>query len=69
MSHKLSKSTFMRGVKCTKCLYLNKHHNELRDQMSEQQAAIFQQGSDVGELAQQLHPGAPICMMLHFRPG
>ena len=57
MSHTLSKSTFMRGVKCTKCLYLNKHHNELRDQMTEQQAAIFQQGTDIGELAQQLYPG------------
>ena len=47
----------MRGVKCTKCLYLNKHHGELRDPITEQQEAIFQQGTNVGELAQNLHPG------------
>jgi hypothetical protein len=57
MAHQLSKSTFMRGIKCEKNLYLNKHHKELRDDLSEQQQAIFTQGSNVGELAQQLFPG------------
>ena len=57
MAHQLSKSTFMRGVKCEKNLYLNKHHKDLRDETSLQQAAIFSQGSKVGELAQALFPG------------
>ena len=57
MTHQLSKSTFMRGVKCEKNLYLNKHHKELRDDISEQQQAIFSQGTKVGELAQELFPG------------
>lgn len=57
MTHELSKSTFMRGVKCEKNLYLNKHHKELRDDLSEQQQAIYTQGTNVGELAQQLFPG------------
>ena len=57
MTHQLSKSTFMRGVKCEKNLYLNKHHKELRDEISEQQQAIFSQGTRVGELAQGLFPG------------
>jgi len=57
MRHELSKSTFMRGLKCEKCLYLNKHHHHLRDKLTSEQEAIFEQGTNVGELAQQLHPG------------
>lgn len=57
MKHQLSKSTFMRGINCEKSLYLNKYNNELRDPLSEQQEAIFSQGTKVGELAQQLFPG------------
>jgi hypothetical protein len=57
MAHDLSKSTFMRGIKCEKNLYLNKHHKELRDELSAQQQAIFTQGTSVGDLAQQLFPG------------
>ena len=57
MTYQLSKSTFMRGVKCEKNLYLNKHRKELRDDLTAQQKAVFTQGSNVGELAQQLFPG------------
>ncbi len=55
--HTLSKSTYMRGLKCHKSLYLNKHHPELRDELTAQQEAIFAQGTNVGILAQQLFPG------------
>ena len=55
--HVLSKSTFMRGCQCVKSLYLYKHHYKLRDAISEQQQAIFDRGTSVGELAQQLFPG------------
>src|SRR6266536_5654816 len=55
--HILSKSTFMYGCQCPKRLWLYKFHPELRDELDEQQATIFQRGTDVGLLAQQLFPG------------
>ena len=59
--HTLSKSTFIRGLKCSKSLYLNKHHKDLRDSFSKQEEAIFEQGNKVGELAQDLFPGGIDC--------
>ena len=61
MSHILSKSTFIRGLKCSKALYFNKHQQGLRDDLSAQQEAIFSQGTKVGELAQGLFPGGLDC--------
>jgi len=55
--HLLSKSTYMRGLKCHKSLYLNKHHKELRDELSDSLEAVFATGTYVGLLAQQLFPG------------
>lgn len=54
--HILSKSTFMRGCQCTKALYLYKKHPELIPEISEGQQALFDRGTDVGELARQLFP-------------
>lgn len=56
-SHLLSKSTFIRGCQCPKALYLYKHQPNLRGQISDQQQAIFDRGTSVGELAQELFPG------------
>jgi hypothetical protein len=53
----LSKSTFIRGSQCKKALFLNWHHPELKDEISAMQMAIFNQGHDVGKLAQKLFPG------------
>ena len=55
--HILSKSTFVRGCQCTKSLYLYKHQPKLRAEISDQQQAIFDQGTSIGELAQKLFPG------------
>lgn len=55
--HKLSKSTFMYGCQCPKRLWLYKFMPQLRDEPDEAQTAIFQRGTDVGLLAQQLFPG------------
>jgi len=55
--YKLSKSTFIRGLQCEKSLYLYKHHYNLKDPVSPQLQAIFNQGHRVGELAQDLFPG------------
>uniref|UniRef100_UPI003217689E DUF2779 domain-containing protein n=1 Tax=uncultured Draconibacterium sp. TaxID=1573823 RepID=UPI003217689E len=56
-THTLSKSAFIRGLQCHKSLYLKKHHPELEDKVSESQQAIFDKGTNVGVLAQQLFPG------------
>lgn len=53
----LSKSLFIRGHQCHKSLWLHKNRPELKDTLSDAQQAIFQSGTDVGILAQQLFPG------------
>ncbi len=52
----LSKSTFIRGLQCEKSLYLYKHHYNLKDETPAQLQAIFNQGTNVGLLAQGLFP-------------
>lgn len=52
----LSKSQFIRGLQCYKSLYLHRHHPELRDELSQAQEKIFQNGIDVGCYARQLFP-------------
>lgn len=54
---KLSKSSFIRGVQCEKMLYLDKHHSDLREVSSVSKEAIFEQGTNVGLLAQDLFKG------------
>jgi hypothetical protein len=55
--HLLSKSTFLRGLQCSKSLYLYKNFIQLRDQPSNEQKAIFNRGNKVGILAQRFFPG------------
>jgi hypothetical protein len=55
--HILSKSTFLRGLQCSKSLYLYKNFIQLRDAVSAEQQAIFNRGNNVGVLAQKLFPG------------
>lgn len=55
-SHFLSKSLFIRGCQCHKSLWLQKYRPELKDEISDQQQAVFQSGTDIGILAQQLFP-------------
>lgn len=66
MSHVLSKSTFLRGLKCHKALWLNRYQKNLRDELSAQQEAIFDQGTNVGILAQDLFPGGVDCSPAEF---
>lgn len=53
----LSKTLFLKGIQCPKLLYLTKYNPELRDEISEEQEYLFQTGTEVGLLAQQLFPG------------
>lgn len=55
--HILSKSTFMYGCQCPKRLWLHKYRPDERDPLDEEQQAVFQQGTDIGKLAEQLFPG------------
>ena len=59
-THLLSKSSFIKGLQCEKHLFLYKYHYNEMDEFSEMQKAIFQRGTDVGELAQQLFPGGTV---------
>jgi len=53
----ISKSSFIRGTKCPKSLYLHFFQPEEQDEISESQQQIFDMGHNVGFLAQQLFPG------------
>ncbi len=53
----ISKSSFIRGTKCPKSLYLHFFLPEERDEITEGQQNIFDIGHSVGSLAQQLFPG------------
>jgi hypothetical protein len=56
VKHILSKSTFLRGNTCHKSLWLYKHRRDLAPPTSVGQQFIFDQGHEVGILAQQLFP-------------
>ncbi|MBL7945761.1 MAG: DUF2779 domain-containing protein [Flavobacteriales bacterium] len=59
--HLLSKSTYIRGRQCTKALWLYKHRRDLMAPVDAASQAIFDTGTAVGELAQQLFPGGVDC--------
>jgi len=61
MAHLLSKSTYMKGRQCPKALWLYKHMRELRTEADPLKQAIFETGTEVGLLAQQLFPGGVDC--------
>ena len=50
----ISKSTFIRGLQCEKSLYLYKHHYKLKDPTPSSLQAVFNQGNNIGLLAQRL---------------
>tara|TARA_B110000908_G_scaffold167088_1_gene219396 strand:- start:213 stop:1691 length:1479 start_codon:yes stop_codon:yes gene_type:complete len=65
---RLSKSTFIRGLQCEKSLYLYKHHYRLKDPTPTSLQAVFDQGNNIGILAQQLFPnGADASPENHFK--
>jgi len=65
---RLSKSTFIRGLQCEKSLYLYKHHYKLKDPTPASLQAVFDQGTSVGILAQELFPnGVDASPENHFK--
>jgi hypothetical protein len=61
MSHILSKTTYMRGRQCPKALWLYKNRRELVPPVDPARQAIYDSGTAVGLLAQQLFPGGVDC--------
>jgi hypothetical protein len=57
MSTRLSKSRFQKGLQCEKALWLSIRAPELAQPVSESRQWIFDQGTEVGRLAQRLFPG------------
>ena len=53
----LSKSTFLMGRQCSKLLWFRYNAKDQIPTPDEAQQAVFEQGTEVGELAQQLFPG------------
>lgn len=53
----LSKTLFLKGLKCPKLLYLSKYFPNLKDETSERTEEIFQTGNEINMLARKLFPG------------
>ncbi len=53
----LSKSRFQKGLQCEKALWLSVHRRDLAPPVTEAQQAVFDQGTEVGRVAQGLFPG------------
>jgi len=54
--HLLSKSTYLLGHQCPKRLWLYRKRPDLRAEISASQQMVFEKGTDVGKLAQELFP-------------
>jgi len=57
MNAYLSKSLYIKGLQCHKALWLQKYQPELKDEVPESLQAVFDSGTNVGILAQELFPG------------
>ncbi|MBN1192185.1 MAG: DUF2779 domain-containing protein [Coriobacteriia bacterium] len=57
MARMISKSRFQKGLQCEKALWLGFNRRELATPPDEAQQRIFDQGTEVGQLARQLFPG------------
>lgn len=53
----LSKSTYLQGIRCHKCLWLDKHKSKLKPSLTEDEQKRILDGNKVGMLARQLFPG------------
>ena len=56
-THFLSKTGYIRGLQCTKSLYLSKFHSDLKDPLPEERRKRFAAGHTIGLRARDLFPG------------
>ena len=68
MSRDLSKSRFQKGLQCEKALWLAVHRRDLAPQAGEALQWVFDQGTEVGRLAQRLFPGGVEVTEGHRQP-
>ena len=53
----ISKSQYIKGLQCHKYLWLQKKRPELRDTLDSSQVSLYNSGTSIGALAQDLFPG------------
>ncbi len=53
----LSKTSYIKGLQCSKALFFYRHYPQLRDPIPPARQALFNRGHDVGNLARKLFPG------------
>lgn len=56
MGYKLSKTTVMKGLQCEKALWLQTKKRHLAPPPDEKTKALFEEGKEIGKLAQSLYP-------------
>lgn len=61
----LSKSRYLKGLKCKKALWLNKYKKE-QAYYPEETLKVFNQGNIAGELAQSYFPGGQIALVTNY---
>lgn len=61
----LSKSRYLKGLKCTKALWLNKFKRE-EAYYPESKRQVFATGNTAGDLAQQYFPGGELALVDHY---
>ena len=66
LADRLSKSRYVKGLRCSRALYLAVHHYDLASAPTPAQQARFDVGHQVGELAQQRYPGGILITEDHF---
>ena len=64
----LSKSTFLMGRQCSKLLWFRYNAKDQIPAPDEAKQAVFDQGTEVGELAQQLFPGGMVVALGIINP-
>ena len=64
--HKISKSRFVSGIQCSKKLYFDLYRNDLKPPITESQQLLFDKGTDVGFLAQQVFPNGKDASPISF---
>jgi hypothetical protein len=57
---RLSKSKFLSGLQCHKRLYLEVHHPSLATKPDAETQAMFDMGTEIGELARSRFPGGTL---------
>jgi CRISPR/Cas system-associated exonuclease Cas4 (RecB family) len=56
-THSISKSQFLKGIQCSKALWFYRNRPDLKPETDDAQQALFDQGNEIGQLAQTYFKG------------